>query len=117
MARLEHRAILESVGNLNDLAPGLYEMRIDNPTGDPDCHKPQFRVRFEERRVEDLDYPDQAPAFEGVRALSEHNVALYETFIGPWVRLYTTPWSAEALRQLHPARTSRLMFSERFSPG
>lgn len=116
VARLEHRAILESVGNLNDLAPGLYEMRIDNPTGDPDCHKPQFQVRFEERRVEDLDFPDQAPAFEGVRALSEHNVALYETFVGPWVRFYTTPWSAEALRQLHPARTSRLMFSERFSP-
>ncbi len=116
VARLEHRAILESVGELNDMAPGLYEMRIDNPTGDPDCHKPQFQVHFEEHRVEDLDYPDQAPAFDRVRALSEHNVALYETFVGPWVRFYTTPWSAEALRQLHPARTSRLMLSERFSP-
>ncbi|MDZ7851571.1 MAG: DUF3141 domain-containing protein [Halomonas sp.] len=116
VARLEHRAILESVGELNDLAPGLYEMCIDNPTGDPDCHKPQFQVRFEERRVEDLDYPDQAPAFDRVRALSEHNVALYETFVGPWVRLAVNPWLAETLRQLHPARTSRLMFSERFSP-
>ncbi|MBS9405336.1 DUF3141 domain-containing protein [Halomonas sp. TRM85114] len=116
VARLEHRAILESVGELNDLAPGLYEMRIDNPTGDPYCHKPQFRVRFEERRVEDLEYPDQAPAFNRVRALSEHNVALYETFIGPWVRLAVNPWLAETLRQLHPARTSRLMFSERFAP-
>jgi len=116
VARLEHRAILENVGELNDLAPGLYEMRIDNPTGDPDCHKPQFQVHFEERRVEDLDYPDQAPAFDRVRALSEHNVAIYETFVGPWVRLAVTPWTAEALRQLHPARTSRLMFSERFAP-
>lgn len=59
-------------------------MRIDNPTGDPDCHKPQFQVRFEERRVENLNYPVQAQAFERVRALSEHNVALYETFLGPW---------------------------------
>ncbi|MGE6608586.1 DUF3141 domain-containing protein [Halomonas sp. NPDC076908] len=116
VARLEHRAILESVGELNDLAPGLYEMRIDNPTGDPDCHKPQFRVHFEERRVEDLDYPDQVPAFERVRALSEHNVALYETFLGPWVRLMSNPWTAEALRQLHPARTSRLLYAERFNP-
>jgi hypothetical protein len=116
VARLEHRAILESVGELNDLAPGLYEMCIDNPTGDPDCHKPQFQVHFEERRVEDLDYPDQAPMFERVRALSEHNVALYETFLGPWVRLAINPWLAETLRQLHPARTSRLMFSERFAP-
>jgi len=116
VARLEHRAILESVSELNDLAPGLYEMKIDNPTGDPDCHKPQFQVRFEERRVEDLNYPNQTPAFEQVKALSAHNVALYETFLGPWVRLATTPWSAEALRQLHRARTSRLMFSECFAP-
>lgn len=116
VARLEHRAILESVGELNDLAPGLYEMRIDNPTGDPDCHKPQFQVHFEERCVEDLDYPDQAPAFDRVRALSEHNVALYETFVGSWVRQAVNPWMAETLRQLHPARTSRLMFSERFAP-
>lgn len=116
VARLEHRAILESVGELNDLAPGLYEMKIDNPSGDPDCHKPQFQVRFEERQVEDLDYPDQTPAFEQVKALSKHNVALYEAFVGPWVRLITTPWSAEILRQLHPARTDRLIFSERFAP-
>lgn len=116
VARLEHRAILESLEELDDLAPGLYEMRIDNPTGDPDCHKPLYRVRIEERRVEDLDYPDQAPAFDRVRALSEHNVALYETFVGPWIRLAVNPWTAETLRQLHPARTSRLLFSERFSP-
>lgn len=116
VARLEHRAILESVGELNGLAPGLYEMKIDNPTGDPDCHKPQFQVRFEERQVEDLNYPQQTSDFERVKALSKHNVALYETFVGPWVRLVTTPWSAEMLRQLHPARTDRLMFSERFAP-
>ena len=116
VARLEHRAILESVGDFNDLAPGLYEMKIDNPTGDPDCHKPQFQVHFEERQVEDLEYPDQTPEFERVKALSKRNVALYETFVGPWVRRFTTPWSAEMLRQLHPARTSRLMFSERFAP-
>ncbi|MCO6439911.1 MAG: DUF3141 domain-containing protein [Nitrococcus mobilis] len=116
VARLEHRAILESLRELNDLAPGLYEMKIDNPTGDPDCHKPQFQVRFEERRVEDLAYPNQTPAFERVRRISEANVAWYETFLGPWVRLFTNPWTAEVMRQLHPARTSRLVYSECFFP-
>ncbi len=116
IARLEHRAILESLGELNELAPGLYEMKIDNPTGDPDCHKPQFQVRFEERRVEELEYPVQTTAFERVRQVSKANVALYETFFSPWVRLFTNPWTAELMRQLHPARTSRLMYSERFFP-
>lgn len=116
VARLEHRAILESLPELDDLAPGLYEMKIDNPTGAPDCHRPQFHVRFEERRVEDLRYPEQAPAFERVRAFSEANVALYETFVGPWVRLTVNPRAAEVLQQLHPARVSRLLYSERFVP-
>src|SRR5690625_4998450 len=116
VARLEHRAILESVGDLNDLEPGLYEMKIDNPTGDPDCHKPQYQVRFEERQVEDIrcDYPRDA--FERVRQLSESNTALYKTFVSPWVQALTTPCSAELLRTLHPARTERLLFSGHFNP-
>src|SRR6185503_14569122 len=39
VAKLEHRAILESLDEIAALAPGLYEMQIDNPTGDPDCRK------------------------------------------------------------------------------
>lgn len=116
VARLEHRAILESLTELDDLPPGLYQMQIDNPTGDPDCHKPQFKVRFEPRRVEDLYYAAQPQAFERVRAVSEMNVAMYESLIGPWVRLFSNPWTAALMRELHPARTSRLLYSERFIP-
>lgn len=42
VARLEHRAILESLADIEALAPGLYEMKIDNPSGDLDCHKPSL---------------------------------------------------------------------------
>jgi hypothetical protein len=51
VARLEHRAILESLAEIEALAPGLYEMKIDNPSGDPDCHKPSYSIRFEPRQV------------------------------------------------------------------
>ena len=54
VARLEHRAILDSLKKIEALAPGLYEMKIDNPTGDPDCSHDAYSMRFEERRVEDL---------------------------------------------------------------
>lgn len=116
VAKLEHRAILESLGELDALAPGLYEMKIDNPTGDPDCRKPQYQVRFEERRVEQIRYEYPRAAFEKVRQRSEINEALYNTFVSPWVRAFTTPWSAEGLRALHPARMSRLVFSGHFNP-
>ena len=116
VARFEHRAILESLGDVEALAPGLYEMKISNPTGDPDCRKPQYSVAFEERRVEDLvfDYPREA--FERVREVSEFNQMLYRTFVSPWVQAAATPWSAALLKWLHPMRTSRYLLSEKFSP-
>jgi len=116
VARFEHRAILESLGDVEALAPGLYEMKIFNPTGDPDCRKPQYSVAFEERRVEDLvfDYPREA--FERVQQISESNEALYRTFVSPWVQAASTPWSAALMKWLHPMRTSRYLLSEKFSP-
>ncbi|MGR3697294.1 MAG: DUF3141 domain-containing protein [Roseovarius sp.] len=116
VARLEHRAILESLGKIEKLKPGLYEMKIDNPSGDPDCHAPDYKVRFEPRKVSDLDAPVPEEAFEKVERVSEINEAFYATFLSPWVRLMTTPASAEMLKWMHPMRTSRLMFSERFHP-
>lgn len=117
VARFEHRAILESVDELEQLEPGLYEMKIDNPTGDPDCQKNQYKVTFEERQVEDIFYDAHPEAFDKVRQVSEYNTDIYEAFAGPWVRAVVTPWSAEWLKWMHPMRTSRYFFSERFNPG
>jgi hypothetical protein len=116
VARFEHRALLESLAEIQDLGPGLYEMKIDNPTEDPDCRKPQYSVTFEERKVEDLcfDYPREA--FERVRAVSEFNETMYSTFVSPWVQATANPWAAAALKWLHPMRTSRYLFSEKVNP-
>jgi hypothetical protein len=114
VARLEHRAILESLAEIEALAPGLYEMKIDNPSGDPDCHKPTYSIRFEPRQVEDLktDYPQEA--FERVKQVSTFNEALYRAFVSPWAQAFSTPWTAEVLKWLHPMRSSRYLFSETF---
>lgn len=116
VARFEHRAILENLAGIEGLEPGLYEMVIDNPTGDPDCHKPQYSVRFEPREVSDLraDYPREA--FEKVAQASRINDAYYDAFLSPWTRAATTPLSAEAMKWLHPMRLSRLAFASAFNP-
>jgi hypothetical protein len=116
VARLEHRAILESLPDIEALPPGLYEMKIDNPSGDPDCHKPAYSVRFEPRKVEDLraDYPHAA--FEHVRQLSEFNETLYRNFASPWIQAFSTPWTAAMLKWLHPMRSSRYLLSGSFNP-
>ena len=116
VARLEHRAILERLDEIEGLAPGLYQMVIETPNDAADCSGSQITVRFKERQVEDLKFPQPTEAFERVRAVSEANEAYYSTFISPWIRAATTPWAAEALKWLHPMRTSRQVFSESFNP-
>ncbi|MFH1516605.1 MAG: DUF3141 domain-containing protein, partial [Pseudomonadota bacterium] len=117
VARLEHRAILERLSEVEALEPGLYEMRIDNPTGDPDCGHDQYTVRFEPRRVEDLVFNTQPDAFERVGRLSSRLEAAYATFASPWVRAWSNPVAAEVLKWSHPMRVTRYMFSERFNPA
>lgn len=116
VARFEHRAILEGLEEIEALPPGLYEMKIDNPSGNPDCDKAQYSVRFEERQVEDLkaDYPREA--FERIERMSEWNEAIYRLYVSPWIQMVSNPWTAEMLKWLHPMRFSRYMLSEQFNP-
>src|SRR5262249_26238652 len=116
VARLEHRAILDSLATIETLAPGLYEMKIDNPTGDPDCDSQAYKVHFEERCVEDLHFPVDDAAFDRVRTFSERNDALYSVAFSPWIKALSTPASAAILESLHPMRTSRLLFATAYNP-
>jgi hypothetical protein len=116
VAKLEHRAILESLGKLDALQPGLYEMKISNPTGDADCRKPQYTVRFEERQVEQIQYEYPEKSFEKVQRVSEWNELIYKNAISPWITAFANPFSAEILKWLHPMRTTRMIFSEIINP-
>jgi hypothetical protein len=116
VARFEHRAILENLADIEMLHPGLYEMKIDNPTGDPDCERDQYSVHFEPRNVEDLrfDYPRQA--FQRVQQVSEFNETVYRTFVSPWVKAIANPWLALSTQWLHPMRMKTYLWSETFMP-
>ncbi len=116
VARFEHRAILDSIGDIEALPPGLYEMRIDNPTGDPDCDRNQYHVRFEPRRVEDLSFDYPARAFENVRAVSQVVEGFYAKFLSPFVQAWATPAVSAALRSVHLMRMSRYIYSEKLNP-
>jgi hypothetical protein len=109
VALREHRAILGALDAVEALAPGLYEMVIEDAEGAP-------RVRFERRRVEDVCFRYPRDQFEQVRQLSEWNTQLYRTFASPWVRAFASPWTAALLKWFHPMRASRWIFSERFNP-
>ncbi len=117
VAKLEHRAILESLDEIEALEPGLYEMIIDNPTDDADCHKPDYSVRFEPREVSDIGEKRENPTeLANVRRVSELNEATYSLFLSPWIKAISNPVSAEALKLMHPMRVSGMVFSEQLNP-
>ncbi len=117
VAKLEHRAILENITEIEALRPGLYEMIIDNPTGDPDCNHDQYNVHFEERQVEDICEVAPQEPFEEVRRVSEKNDEIYKQFMRPFVQAFANPVTAEILKAAHPMRTSRKIFSETLNPA
>jgi len=117
VAKLEHRAILESLDEIETLKPGLYEMKIENPTGDLDCHKPDFTVHFEPREVSDIGKKQgQTSPLANVKRTSEFNEAAYSMFVSPWITALSNPTSAEMLKRLHPMRMSRMAFAEQYNP-
>lgn len=114
VGKKEHKEIIGDIDMIEYLPPGLYEMIIED-RGEK-FGMPDYKVRFEERTLKDImslgtDVKSEK-AFMTVAKISRLNDNFYETFIGPWVRMWTTEFSAEMLRQLHPLRMQRYMFSD-----
>lgn len=116
VARREHRAMIENLQRFPELEPGLYQMIIVRETGEKDPKKDQFEVKFEERRVEDVDFPMDKQAFLKVDAVSRRLDEYYCQFVRPWVRPLVNPAVAETIKWMHPDRISRIFYSERLNP-
>lgn len=116
IAQREHRAILASLSEIEGLAPGLYEMKIEEADSSAGASKLPFAVRFESRRVEELKFQPPDPAFERIRDFSEAAETIYRTFFSPFVQSTSNPLTAEAAKWLHPMRMSRYLLSPSFSP-
>ena len=113
VALREHRAILHHEKAIRELAPGLYEMLLDDGATPGDAVK----AKFAPRRLEDLGFQAHPAGFDKVRQMSEQLDGLYTACLSPTVRALTTPASAQLLERLHPMRTSRLIWSERANPA
>ena len=111
----EHREIVELLSYIEVLPPGLYEMIIEeNPDAKPG--ESLYKVKLEERSIEDIkdkhqDHSDD-DNFHTVNLVSKFNSMVYDMFFSAPLRAISSEKSAEMLRQLHPLRSSRYMFSD-----
>jgi len=120
VAKKEHSKIIGNFDLIEYLAPGLYEMQINEkagPLGQTDFH-PQFRRRTIAEMIEQLggierdrrgeDWGD----FRRVSDLSEINDKLYQAYVQPWVHLFVDEFTGEMSRRLHPLRSQRYVLSD-----
>jgi len=115
VSRKEHNEMITSVDQADLLAPGLYEMIIEE-TPEEGRENKVYDVRFEARDMDDIralddDVDDQA-VFGPVARLSTRNDLFYQLMVSPFVRPAVTEALAEGIRQMHPLRTTKYGFSD-----
>jgi len=114
IAKKEHTEVTSTLKTIEALAPGLYEMTIDEQIGEGvEAH---FRVSFHERNMSDLakvdDTRDDEHQFATVSRLSDLGCEIYDMLLRPFVQASISQPAAEAMRKMHPGRTGRRMFSD-----
>ncbi len=115
VAKREHTEVANTMETIEALAPGLYEMVIEERRGEGyDAH---FVVSFADRKMTDLlafdgDRKDEAD-FAAVARLSELGIELYDILARPLVQSLVPAPTAALTRALHPMRVSRRLFSDR----
>jgi hypothetical protein len=120
VARKEHNEFASNMDMIDVLPPGLYEAVLEEAHGvhGAELAGGDWLVGFESRTLDDLarhggTSPADEARFAAARRVSEANLALYRHFAQPALRAVATPPVAEALAQLHPARLSYTLFSDR----
>jgi pimeloyl-ACP methyl ester carboxylesterase/tellurite resistance protein len=110
VAQKQHKQITSTVKTIEALAPGLYEMLIEER---PD----RVHVSFEGRELTDIlalgQRGDDEAEFAAVSRLSEWASETYELTLRPWIRSAVTSDFAQVATRLHPLRQRRYFFSER----
>ena len=115
IARKEHTEVASTLETIEALAPGLYEMRIED-IAERDGRK-VFTVSFAERTMDDIralddGFADEQP-FAAVARASEVQAQIYDAVVRPIVKATVTPTAAELSRALHPKRMERAMASSK----
>jgi hypothetical protein len=120
VARKEHGEFSSNIDLIDLLPPGLYEAVFEakgEQTVNPELAHGNWVMRCEARTLDDIralggnDAADDR-RFAAAARVSEINLALYRTFVQPFVRAMVTPAAATAMRDLHPLRLQYSLFSD-----
>jgi len=115
IANKEHSEMASTLETIEAMAPGLYEMRIQDIS--EKNGKKLFTVDFAERTMDDIralddGHQDERP-FAAVARASEVQAQMYDALISPMVKLAVTHTTADFIRATHPQRLQRALMASR----
>jgi pimeloyl-ACP methyl ester carboxylesterase len=120
VAKKEHNELSSNIDLIDVLPPGLYEAVFEaksEATANPDLAVGDWVMRCEARTLDDIralggnDSADER-RFATAARVSEINLALYRTFVHPWVRAAVNPLTADFIQRLHPLRLQYSLCSD-----
>ncbi len=120
VARKQHDEFSSNIDLIDTLPPGLYEAKFEaktDKTASPDLVGGDWVMRCEARTLDDIralggnDIADEH-RFAAVDRVSQTNLALYRTFMQPFVRTVVNSTVADLMRQLHPLRLQFDLFAD-----
>jgi pimeloyl-ACP methyl ester carboxylesterase len=120
VARKQHNEFSSNIDLIDTLPPGLYEAIFEpktEQTANADLASGEWIMRCEARTFDDIralggnDIADEH-RFGTVDHVSQTNLALYRTFVQPFVRALVNPALADWMQQLHPLRLQYELFSD-----
>src|SRR4051812_3701545 len=120
VARKEHNEFASNMDMIDVLPPGLYEAALQPAKGMArgELAGGDWLVTFEARDLTDLAKyggtdAEDGRRFAAVRRVSEATLAMSRQYAQPVVRALATPPATLMLEQMHPARLSYTLFSDR----
>jgi pimeloyl-ACP methyl ester carboxylesterase len=127
VAKKEHSEFSSNIDLIDLLPPGLYEARFEpkaESTINPNLVAGDWVMRCEERTLADIralggHEPVDERLFATVAQVSAANLALYRTFVQPFIRAFATPAMADSEQKLHPLRLQYELFNDEspFAPA
>jgi uncharacterized protein DUF3141 len=118
VAAKDHAEFINNMELIDAMPPGLYEIVIAERPGNEASKAGDFDLSIEERGLDDIrslgcNSLEDEREFAAVARVSELNNALYQTFLGPWIKMMSGPQLARAAIELNPLRLSYALFSDR----
>ena len=115
IARREHREIVSTLKAIEAMAPGLYEMKIEDVKGEGLAAR--YEISFHERTIADIlalddERGDERP-FAAVSRMSRLAAEAYELTLRPFVRAMSSEATARFLADAQPLRLQRTLLSDR----